>query len=338
MITLITGAPGAGKTALLVEWLRTKYKDRPIYVDGLEGLTLEHQPIDLARWHLDAPDGAIIVGDEAQKTFRPRGPGHAAPLHVTELETHRHRGIDFFLTTQKPNLLDLNVRGLVGRHVHIRDTGWRGRWVYEWPEISETLAWKTCHLKAKYKLPKKAFELYKSASEHTTVGKGKSMMPLITLGLVIAFLGVAFMIFKIMQRHAGGDQVTTPTQTVAPASDASRGPLAQRRPLPEDITGASMVVAFTPRLSEDPATAPAFDHLRHVVNLPRIVGGYCVGARCRCFNNQNLDAGLTQDACRRWLKNPPFDPYNARAEPSDARPRQEPPSAPLPTTVARAGM
>lgn len=334
MITLITGAPGVGKTALLVEWLRTIYKDRPIYVDGLEGLTLEHQPLDLARWHLDVPDGAIIVGDEAQKTFRPRGPGHAAPMQVTELETHRHRGIDIFLTTQKPNLLDLNVRGLVGRHVHIRDTGWRGRWIYEWPEISETLAWKTCHLKAKYKLPKKSFGLYKSASEHTTVRKGQSWMPMITLGLFGAFLGVAFMVVKIMQRHSGGDVATAPTQTASAPSAPRLGPIQHR---PDEITGASMVVAFTPRLAEDPATAPAFDHLRHVVNLPRIVGGYCVGQKCRCLNNQNLDAGLTQDACRRWLKNPPFDPYNVRADLPDARPRQEATPPPPTATIARAG-
>ena len=40
MITLLTGAPGAGKTAQLVEWLRTLYADRPLYVHGLNGLKL----------------------------------------------------------------------------------------------------------------------------------------------------------------------------------------------------------------------------------------------------------------------------------------------------------
>ena len=127
MITLLTGAPGAGKTALLVEWLRTLYTDRPIYVHGLNGLTLDHFEVDGNQWHTELPDGAIVVIAEVQQVWRPRGPGHAPPASVQALETHRHRGIDIFLTTQKPNLLASNVRGLVGRHVHIRDTGWLGR-------------------------------------------------------------------------------------------------------------------------------------------------------------------------------------------------------------------
>lgn len=201
MITLITGAPGAGKTALLVEWLRTLYKDRPLYVHGLNGLTLDHIPVDASKWHEELPDGSILVIDEVQQVWRPRGPGHAPSASVQALETHRHRGIDIFLTTQKPNLVDANVRGLVGRHVHIRDTGWLGRWMYEWPECSENLAWKTCSVKRRYKLPSKAFGLYKSASQHTNPAKIKSMMPLITVGLVALSLVLVWLVYRVINRN-----------------------------------------------------------------------------------------------------------------------------------------
>lgn len=214
MITLLTGAPGAGKTALLVEWLRTLYADRPLYVHGLQGLQLPHTPVDASRWHEELPDGAILVVDEVQQVWRPRGPGHPPSAAVQALETHRHRGIDVFLTTQKPNLLDANVRGLVGRHVHLRDTGWLGRYMYEWPECSENLAWKTCPLKRRFKLPTKAFDLYKSASLHTTAARGKSLMPVITGGLVVAFCGLAIMVYRTISEKV------EPSETVADAAPA----------------------------------------------------------------------------------------------------------------------
>lgn len=214
MITLLTGAPGAGKTALLVEWLRTLYADRPLYVHGLAGLQLPHTPVDAARWHEDLPDGAVLVVDEVQQVWRPRGPGHAPSAAVQALETHRHRGIDVFLTTQKPNLLDANVRGLVGRHVHLRDTGWLGRRMYEWPECSDNLAWKTCPLKSKFKLPRKSFELYKSATVHSQAARGKSLMPVITGGLVVAFVGLAVMVYRTIAEKV------KPAETVADAAPA----------------------------------------------------------------------------------------------------------------------
>lgn len=211
MITLLTGAPGAGKTALLVEWLRTLYTDRPIYVHGLNGLTLDHFEVDGNQWHTELPDGAILVIDEVQQVWRPRGPGHAPPASVQALETHRHRGIDIFLTTQKPNLLDSNVRGLVGRHVHIRDTGWLGRWLYEWPECSENLAWKTCAIKRRFHLPKKAFGLYKSASLHSSAAKTKSLMPLITAGLIVLVLVLVWLVYGIIARNTAPAEPSPPT-------------------------------------------------------------------------------------------------------------------------------
>ena len=69
MITIITGVPGSGKTALCVDLITREYKDRIIYNDGLEGLQLDHYSIDALEWHHDAPDGALIIVDEVQRKF-----------------------------------------------------------------------------------------------------------------------------------------------------------------------------------------------------------------------------------------------------------------------------
>jgi len=163
MITLLTGMPGAGKTAAMVDLVRQLSRDRPLFVHFDESersrgeqkllhetLKLPHTPVNAANWHNEVPDGGILVIDEGQGCWRPRGPASKVPPAIAALETHRHAGVDIFITTQAPRLIDSNVRALVGRHVHIRDTGWLGRWWYEWPEVNESLAWKHALSKSAY--------------------------------------------------------------------------------------------------------------------------------------------------------------------------------------------
>lgn len=309
MITLLTGAPGAGKTAHLVELLLGLVEEgRPLYVHGLNGLTIPHQPIDPMRWHDDLPDGAVFVIDEVQSVWRPRGPSQQPPAAVQALETHRHRGIDVFLTTQRPSLLDSNVRGLVGRHLHIRDTGWLGRWMYEWPECSESLAWKTCPIKRRYKLPAKAFDHYKSASLHTKPIRGRSPWALVAGGLVASVVVLA----GLMWRSMGGTSTEAVSAPAAASAPLGQGLMVKRGPNgpQEPITAASLRASFQPRLTNAPETAPAYDELRQVVRMRRVVGGFCRdGVGCRCFDQDGLDPGLTQLQCFKWVKSPPFDPY-----------------------------
>ena len=132
MITLITGAPGAGKTAALVDLLTQLGKDRAIYCHGIPELSIDHQElVDPATWPDTVPDGSIVVIDEVQTIWRPSGPGQRIPDHIAKLETHRHRGLDFYIITQGPNLAHSNVRALVGRHIPLRVIGFLGRWCYE---------------------------------------------------------------------------------------------------------------------------------------------------------------------------------------------------------------
>lgn len=302
MITLFTGAPGAGKTAAMVDYLRTIVGDRPVFADGLDGLTLDHSLIDSNDWPTLVPDGGVLVIDEVQRVWRPRGPGAKVPLSVSELETHRHRGIDVFLTTQSPRLLDANVRALVGRHVHIRDTGILGRYVYEWPEVSEDLAWKTCVNKRRFKLPKAAFALYKSASLHVAPVRSVPLMLYVAVAAFLLLLAGAYYIYSML--HRINAPPVPPVVLHAPAADASS--FAGGPPVPRLIDDR---VDFVPRVGNKPESAPAYDHLRVIAVMPQVVGGFCEGDFCRCFTQQWTDPGLSARDCADWIHHTPFNPY-----------------------------
>jgi len=304
MITLFTGSPGAGKTASLVNFLsKLEVGDRPLFVDGLDGLTLPHSVVDANEWHTALPDGAILVIDEAQRVWRPRGVGSKVPLSVSELETHRHRGIDIFITTQSPKLLDSNVRGLIGRHVHIRDTGILGRYWYEWPECNDSMNWKSCINKRRMKLPKKAFSLYKSASLHTVPVRGVPRALIVGFVALLAFLVLGYGVYRIVAKT----QVKEPFP-VAPSLSSSSIVNASASPGAAVHVGYDLA-QFIPVVSSHPESAPAYDQLRKVVVMPKVVGGYCVDGVCKCVNNQGTDARISNRECQDYVNNPPFDPY-----------------------------
>jgi len=335
VITVITGAPGAGKSAALVSLLSELAKDRAIYCNGIPDLQIPHVELDdPTTWPDSVPDGSIIVIDEVQRVWRPRGPGSKVPPDISALETHRHRGLDFYLVTQAPRLIDSNVRALVGRHVHLRDVGILGRWWYEWPECCENAAagWKQAPIKKRYRLPKAIFGQYKSASIH--------IKPLRSFPRTVLLAGVAVAAFGALSWYAYGSI----SSKVAPAQAPSGAGVLKAATSPNGVqsahsqtgaTGGNAVVpiddriAWIPRVSHRPESAPAYDHLRKVAVMPQVVGGYCLPQRCKCITQQGTDPGMSDRECRAWIENRPFDPYGqhapaARAD-SDAQARNDQP-------------
>lgn len=308
MITLLTGSPGAGKTAALVEILAGLDGSRPVFVDGLDGLKLPHNVCDANNWPSELPDGAILVVDEAQRVWRPRGPSAKVPDSVAEMETHRHRGIDIYMTTQSPRLVDANVRALVGRHIHIRDTGWYGRWWYEWPETNESLAWKSCPNKRRYQLPKKVFDDYTSASMHVKPVRGIPRLLWVILALLAVGGFLGWRTYTIIRdRNAAplkdGVVPGVPTGGRPPVIVSSSS--VKALPLVVDER-----VDFAPRITSRPWTAPAYDGLRQVVAVPYIAGALCVNDDCRCYGpDQRRLMDVASKECGEWLENRPFNPY-----------------------------
>lgn len=279
MITLITGAPGAGKTAALVDLLRGLAEQRAIYVDGIPDLLVTHIDMKDARaWPEEVPDGSAVVIDEVQRVWRPAGSGAKVPKDIELLETHRHRGLDFFIVTQHPNLIHANVRRLVGRHIHLRDVGLLGRWWYEWPECSDPAQFRNAPVKKRYTLPKKAFGLYKSASLHIKPIRSVPRSVFVAGAAALACVALAWQAFSSVSGRLD-------------ASKAQEAQVAQK-------TGQTTAAA-PPTVAADPvAVAPSASAVVAEVKPPQVVG--CVSAKdyCRCFDKDGYPIRLDWDMCK----------------------------------------
>lgn len=331
MITIITGTPGAGKTLyciskLLLPLVGTSVKQevngevveypRTIYTN-IKGLLIDHELIDgsadggLRNWQEWAKPGAVIVFDEVQKIWEPRANGSKVPDDIKALETHRHMGVDFVLITQGLMLTERNLAMLCNRHLHVRRVGnMPFAIVYEWDHASRTLMYAKAFTKSPWRYDKKVFKLYKSADLHT---KQKRSIPTL-LYFVLAGL-VAMAVFAPTLKARMNERFGTP-QPVADAAQKAPGAASSKAGAAAggsvDVGGVKFIddrVAWLPRVSSRPESAPAYDELRKVNVMPVVAGAVCNSKGCRCVTQQGTHAGLSDAECRAWLENPPFDAY-----------------------------
>jgi len=272
MITLITGGPGMGKTSLAVSMMLEELNNRPLFVMGVTDLKVEHFKCPpVAEWtelrrdvddpslqlpYFTFPQHAVIMVDESQRIFRPRSSGSKVPNEVAAFETHRHTGVDFWLITQHPNLIDANIRRLIGRHIHIKQTA-LGRYLYEWPECGDpdTKTSRDIASSRRYQPPKKTFDLYKSAEAHTKQ-KFRWNNAVIILALCgISFPAMAYYLYgnvskriskpvAIEQPKEQGAHVSSPagSQIESPPSSASPLPIAAADEQKHPYSGLKLVM------------------------------------------------------------------------------------------------
>lgn len=125
MLSMISGCPGAGKTAFMVHKLVNDkcLNDRKIYVHGIPGLKIKHEPIpeghSVFDWYEWIEPGSVLVIDDAETVLPFRNRTSEIPRHVSELAIHRHYDIDVFFLTQNPDIIDDFLRLYVGEHWHI---------------------------------------------------------------------------------------------------------------------------------------------------------------------------------------------------------------------------
>jgi len=280
MITLLTGAPGAGKTALAVTLaLEAVAKGRAVFVHGLDSPQFSH--VELAephRWHDVVPDGALIFIDEVQAVWRPARAGTTVPPDVQALETHRHRGIDFIITTQHPNLLHANVRRLVGRHVHLQDFGFLGRRWYEWSEASDCSkgARSSALVNKRYRLPKKAFSSYTSASIHVAPKRGFPIPLLVAMLALPAAAAFAYTAY---------DRIVPASKSEAKAKTAA----------------APIALAPAASATAVPASPASSSQASEVVEVikPKLAGCIQMAKRCECISTEGQSIEVELDACLR---------------------------------------
>lgn len=323
-ITLITGQPGQGKTALALEILLKEQGKRPIFVGGIPDLKLEYEPVPpLDKWteeridedtglsmhYFVFPQGALIVLDECQRWFRPRPASSKVPPYIAAFETVRHTGVEFVILTQGIQLLDSHIRPLVGRHMAI-STRLLGRYVWEWPYVGDVTS-KTSREEAskrRYKPNPKVFGLYKSAVAHIAAKRRVHQIWL--------YLGLALLVLGVFSWRAYG----VATRQISQAAPAPRpgAVLGQPHSPPQAASSSSFappadwVDALTPRHAYDPSSAPAYDALRtQIVTMPKI--SLCVSshARCHCYSDQGTRLqGVPDQVCRDAAEHGRFDPYS----------------------------
>jgi zona occludens toxin len=331
VITLITGIPGRGKTALLVSMLMEyeKKAERPLFVMGVPSLKIEHvvappvtewtemrpSPEDptLELAYFTFPPNSILIVDECQRVYRPRASASKVPPYVAALETHRHTGLDIILLTQKPKLIDTNVRELVGRHIHIRD-GLLGRYLYEWPHIAdgESRLDRADAAKRKFSPPKEAFSKYKSAEAHTK-NKFRVNQLFIYAGLALALLAYqSTKVFGIFDKYTSPDKTHVVVQEgdLPPRSGAEA-----RAPSPANLSKLSMdnkmplIEALTPSDPHNPLSAPLYASATPPVVAPEIQGCIASTKKCTCFTQQQTPLWIPDEQCRQRAAGSYYDPY-----------------------------
>jgi zona occludens toxin len=305
MITLITGTPGAGKTLLAVAEELPKFGDRPLFVDGIPDLTVSHEPApDPNTWHEWLPDNGVLVIDEVQRIWRPRANGSKVPPAIEALETHRHRGADLVLITQHPNLLDQNVRRLVGRHLHVRRVwGLKRSLVYEWDQATDPGRTSTAQ-KRMWSYPTQAFSLYKSATIHTARGQRPPLLLFIALAALVGLPAAGYYTYQRIQSK------TVPSEHAAPAPGPFTGlrtPGSPAAALPFEFE--NPIISFTPVYPDIPHSAPAYAGLVKVAAAPRIDSCVASRSRCICYTQQATRLQISEDLCRRVAAGEQFDPY-----------------------------
>lgn len=331
MLTLITGEPGAGKTALAVSMLMEEVGERPLFVMGIPELQIPHEmtpPVSEWTEHIPLPEdptltrpvfrfppNSIVVIDEAQNVYRPRASTSKVPDYVAAIETHRHTGIDIWIITQGPWLIDSNLKSLVGRHVHIRAMPF-GRRLYEWGECGDPkskLSRDTAAQK-RYKLPKKAFDKYKSASLHIKTSK-KLPFP------VIVFVASLLLLPILAWRgyHAIYDrtqpQMAAKGQTSSGHLDASAPTGGQQLLQVKPVTAQTLFEDENPRIGGRPETAPMYDGLRQVKAMPMAVAFVASKTKCKAYTQQGTEVLMSDQQCREGVERSRFNPYLDQSQP-----------------------
>lgn len=302
MINLHTGVPGAGKT-LYTLWLirqAAASDNRPVFYNGITLLRPEEFPNwqELPRgedWHT-CPAGSIVVLDECQRVFRPRGNGAVVPKHVEALETHRHSGVDLYVITQHPMLVDSNLRRLVGVHRHVvRPFGVPFATVHEFEGVREQCdKSRTGSVERRFAYPRDMFGAYKSAEVHTH----KSRIParvFVLLALPVLLAACVYWAYSWWAPRLSAEQPAAAIQAAGTAQGGEAAPRAggARKTVSE------WVAEQQPRVAGLAYSAPIYDRITEPTDAPYPAACLVMPDRgCRCYSQQATVLDVPQDLCR----------------------------------------
>ncbi len=322
MIYLITGVPGSGKSLYAVAELLpklakevVKHADgtevrRRLVVDGIPDLKLDHAMMapseiedkgritceghGMANWHEWCQPGDVLVVDEVQRYLRPRALGVTPPPCIKELETHRHKGVDFVFITQRPGLIDQNIRQLVGRHQHVRRIfGFNRAIIYDWDGCQADTHRVAGASKSVWSYPRRAFADYKSAELHTKQRQkipGWLIVPVIATAAGFYFAPSAYRAITGKPEQQAAKPAQSPHAGTAPVKQASTTP------------GPAAAPATAPAAPQ-PTTAPAPVPVAFRLPMPdqeperELQGCIHMRDRCECFDARLVRVSMPVKFC-----------------------------------------
>lgn len=324
MLKLITGLPGAGKTLNVIHEA-SQIQDRPVYYFGIELTEKGKNALgwiemdDGKKWN-ECPTGSVIIIDECQQVFRNRHPNSEPPAHVSPLETHRHKGYDFYLMTQHPKLIDFEVRRLTGAHVHlVRPFGMERATVLEWAKVRDDFDTSYARSEAASSTskpyPKEIFEYYKSAEVHTVkrrIPKKMYFVAALVIGLLLAIYAAVQVVGSIgsavTESLPGAMKEALPSNSEKPGFTASRSSPIDEAYEKNEVLKLEYIMALQPVIPGKPETAPIYHGIQEPQTFPRL---QCLifGKTCLCYTQQATRyLEISQRACRERVHHGSFNP------------------------------
>ena len=318
-LTLITAAPGAGKTIHAVYNIIKPALDagRVVYTVGIPELKLPTIRLSYAaikKWHerqkietptqyqedliddeiptrlLNITEGALIVIDEAQMLW-PSAGSRDVTEDISYLSKHRHHGLEIILITQSPQLIHNKVLAIVDKHIHMMND-WTGRRMYEWPEYCATVRAASSKLRSvskRYDIPKEAFGLYRSASIHVKQKRDKPKMFYLLPFVLLGIPTLAYMFYQQVVAHRLNDPVVEINQTVDSMLDES----------------AIQPVIASPTMQ--PMQRPMTDHVikpithavvSNMVDWEKVAACLATKDRCICYGHNTERLAIPVETCR----------------------------------------
>ncbi|WP_288729951.1 zonular occludens toxin domain-containing protein [uncultured Pseudoxanthomonas sp.] len=320
MLYLLTGSNGAGKSLRSVWQMRELLKEgRDVYWTNYRGFgvrlaitmangerrEVKHFP-DAREWKQLPPNSVLFI-DEAQQIMPSRRGGKSPPEFVTELDTHRSRGIDIYMTTPSPMKIDSEVRSLFAGHFHLIAFGDKQSRVFRFSECQEDPQSSSLRSQAAFELwahPQELYGCYDSSEQHLTKAKPPWRQRIAKLLFVGAALLAVWVIYALFFAES------EPTKPSAPSSGGlasmfgggvSRG----RSDAPRFRNAQEYLRYFTPRVPEAPWSMPAAD-----ATLKAKPALYCISSGagldgdgrpseggCRCLTEQGTRYVLPRAKC-----------------------------------------
>lgn len=333
MIYLVTGTPGTGKTAFVVDMILSNYDglfkteledgtivDRPIYychIDGLDkrafkATELTEEQIQSAPLDELIPQGSILIVDECDYTYPVRVAGREPPLYIKKLKELRHSGYTLILLTQHPSMIDKYIRQLVGKHIHLERKP-IGTKKYEWFRCEENLnaAAFASAVGRFYTPPKRAFKFYKSASKHIQFKKSRHIV-FYVFPILLAFLIFrSFSFFENFnnQIHGQNEQIQTSEKNIENQknNDVSSDIIASSEVSEVSIDDNNLKLEdFDLKIPYMEESKPIYNEVRKVTDFPRIVGCISSDNSCNCYTQQGTKYETTDFVCRKWAEGDRF--------------------------------